>query len=469
MANRPDKRRQYGYIPGRVSRASDAGPVRPANEDALYISDQGVDPRYGALYIVADGVGGQEHGRHAADLAVQTIPTFFYEFRKSGNGLLVSLTYALKEANKIIYDEAQKRGAGRMGCTVVAVAQDGERVRVAHVGDARAYLVRKGKISRLTKDHTWVQEQVEAGTLTREEAASHELRNVVTRVLGNKNEVEVELSGPFQVEPDDLLLLCSDGLYDALSEREIFRLLQQTPPGQAAPVLVKAAVRAGAGDNVTAVVAAAGQRPRNALSELLAKTLPGGIPLVLPFILLFLGALFVTLLLRGGAQNAPASPPPLITAAPTNNPYPYPPASQTQSVVPTGTPTPTSEALPTVTTTADTVPTLTEEEIATLVAQGFKGCVNPGAWFWDDAMYNDDQDLCQYAQKKWPDDPDAILLIKEPLSIVSQTGVNPTTGELECAPNDMVRVESLSDPDLVGWVLAENAWALEGNEESCEP
>jgi len=460
LGNGQDQRRKYGYSPERVSQASDAGPVRPANEDAYYVPAEGVDPRLGTLYIVADGVGGQEHGRYAADLAVQTIPTFFYEFRRSGNGLSVSLTYALKEANKIIYDEAQSRGEGRMGCTVVAIAQEGDRLWAVHVGDARAYLARKGRLKRLTRDHTWVQEQVDAGTLTGEEAANHELRNVVTRVLGNKAEVDVELSGPFQVEPDNLMLLCSDGLYDALSEREIYKIVQSNPPVQSAGVLIRAAVRAGAGDNVTAIVAAAGQKTRSAFGQLLAYTLPGGIPLILPFILLFLGAFFSTMLIRGGSQEQPPSLGPLL---PTVGPNP----TLTGISVPTGRATAESSA----TRTAEVALALTPlVNITTpLAAEANFGCVVPGTYFWKDELYQDDEDLCENTHDSWPDDPNAILLTdpKDPKSIVGFTGYLPAGG-YDCAQLDMIKVKSVSDSEFVGWVLAEKAWAFQGSEETCD-
>lgn len=145
-----------------------------------------------------------------------------------------------------------------MGSTFVAVVLDGDKLTAAHVGDARAYLIRQGRMQALTRDDTWVQRQVDAGLITEEEAAKHEFRNVVTQVLGNKPDITVNLSKSHTLQPGDAIMLCSDGLYDVLSDSQMTSLILENEAQQAAESLVQAAVEAEATDNITAVVVRTG-------------------------------------------------------------------------------------------------------------------------------------------------------------------------------------------------------------------
>ena len=164
---------------------NDKGPIRKANEDSFILPDPNAPTDLGLIYVVADGVGGQEHGAEASQLAVRIIHDVFYQTRQVGESIPVALAHAADQANLAIYDEAQKRQTGRMGCTVVtAVHHQGQRY-ILHAGDARAYLLRYGKLQKLTRDDTWVQRQVEEGLIGEDTAQHHELRHVVTRVLGN--------------------------------------------------------------------------------------------------------------------------------------------------------------------------------------------------------------------------------------------------------------------------------------------
>ncbi|HEX6385374.1 MAG TPA: protein phosphatase 2C domain-containing protein, partial [Anaerolineae bacterium] len=172
---------------------SDKGPVRPANEDAFWVPDAGTPTELGALYVVTDGVGGQEEGAAAAELAARVVRDAFYQLRQSGEPVQAALERAIHQANQAVYEEGQARG-GRMGCTIVAAVQNQGSLYVAHVGDARAYLLRDGRLQQLTRDDTWVQKQVDAGLISAEAAAQHELRNVVTQVLGNRPEVNINLA-----------------------------------------------------------------------------------------------------------------------------------------------------------------------------------------------------------------------------------------------------------------------------------
>lgn len=240
--------------PQQIGSFSDKGPVRQDNQDACWVPDETTPTELGALYLVADGVGGQAHGRRAADLAIATARERFYRLRREQEPIPDALREAIQDANMAVLREAEQRQA-RMGSTMVAAVHHNNELHVAHVGDARAYLLRDGDLVRLTRDDTWVQKQVEAGLLTAEDAAHHELRNVVTQVLGNKPELTVnQLQHPLSLEDGDQFLLCSDGLYDALSPADMVRIMMSAPPIDAAPALVRAAAAAEAGDNITAVV-----------------------------------------------------------------------------------------------------------------------------------------------------------------------------------------------------------------------
>lgn len=249
----------HDYQPERSGGATDKGPRRAENQDAFWIPDQNTPTDLGALYLVADGVGGQQDGAAAARLAVGTVQQEFYKLRRKGEPLPDALKEALERANRKILDDAQKREVRKMGATFVAAVQEGDKLIVAHVGDARAYLVRQGELQQLTRDDTWVQRQVDAGLIKEEEALKHEFRNVVTQVLGNKAEINVNLSQTHQLQLGDVILLCSDGLYDVLPDKLLISLTSENEPQSAARLLVEAAIEAEATDNITAVVLRIGQ------------------------------------------------------------------------------------------------------------------------------------------------------------------------------------------------------------------
>lgn len=239
-----------------IGARSDRGPFRSSNQDAYWVSDASDPLILGELYIVTDGVGGQEFGAAAAQLAAQVISSAFYQKRQAAQPVSQALSQAIYQANEAIYEQAQERGGVKMGCTVVAAVQHDGLLHVAHVGDARVYLLQKNKLRQLTRDDSWVQKQIDAGIITPEEAENHELRNVVTQALGNKLDIEVHQSKHENYRSGDRLLLCTDGLHGVLSDAEIIKLLKNNPPQTAADALVQAAIDAGTQDNVTAVVVA---------------------------------------------------------------------------------------------------------------------------------------------------------------------------------------------------------------------
>ncbi|HEY0782471.1 MAG TPA: Stp1/IreP family PP2C-type Ser/Thr phosphatase [Thermoanaerobaculia bacterium] len=239
---------------------SDVGLTRAHNEDYFEI-----DPRH-KLYVVADGMGGHSHGEIAAQLAVHSIHEFIektadrettWPFRPDDT--LERHSNLLKMAIRIAHDHvlraiSKDEALHGMGTTVVGFLLDGKTAAVAHVGDSRAYRLRNGRLEQLTQDHTWVHEQVVAGLLSREQARSHPLKNVVTRALGGESEVVVDVR-ELEVQPGDLFLLCSDGLTGMLNDGDIRdRMGSGRTLHEICRVLVNDANARGGIDNVTVVL-----------------------------------------------------------------------------------------------------------------------------------------------------------------------------------------------------------------------
>ena len=220
--------------------ATDVGLVREGNEDS-YLTE-------GPLFAVADGMGGHRGGEVASQLAVETLEKLF----KEGAG---DLPDQVQEANRVVFERSvlDRKVAG-MGTTLTAALVEGDRVRLAHVGDSRAYLLRDGTLRLLTEDHTLVHRMVSEGEISKEEAETHPQRSVLTRALGVDTVVDVD-DDSLQVRPGDRLLLCTDGLTSMVSEDEIEEVLRTVPdPREAAQRLVRMANEAGGVDNTTVVI-----------------------------------------------------------------------------------------------------------------------------------------------------------------------------------------------------------------------
>jgi serine/threonine protein phosphatase PrpC len=224
----------------RVGATTDIGQVREGNEDAILINDP--------LYAVADGMGGHRGGEVASNLALQTVEQMFAE--RQG-----TLTEQVERANRAVFERSQSdRDVSGMGTTLTAALIEGGAVRLAHVGDSRAYLFRGGKLRLLTEDHTLVHRMVVEGEITETEAENHPHRSVLTRALGVEGDVRVDET-KVEVQDGDRLLLCTDGLTGMLSEDEIMSVLQDVrDPQEAVDRLVREANRAGGIDNITAVI-----------------------------------------------------------------------------------------------------------------------------------------------------------------------------------------------------------------------
>lgn len=230
----------------RVGAATDVGRVRRANEDAFMAQ--------APLFAVADGMGGHQGGEVASRLALEAL-AHVADGPGPDEDTAPDLAKTVREANRAVLERASSDpGLAGMGTTLTAVLAADDRIFLAHVGDSRAYLLREGELSRLTKDHTVVERLVDQGRLTSEEAAMHPQRHIVTNALGVDQDVQVDES-TYEVLPGDRLLLCSDGLTGMVPEVDIVRMLtEETDPQAAADALVAAANEAGGQDNITVVV-----------------------------------------------------------------------------------------------------------------------------------------------------------------------------------------------------------------------
>ena len=225
-----------------VAYKSDVGRVREGNEDSLLVQDP--------LYAIADGMGGHVAGDVASQTAIETIT------RNAAQAVEPSaLEDLIKQANVAIWEKAQEEPTLRgMGTTCTLISVDGSRIHIGHVGDSRAYMLRDGKLSQLTEDHTLVGRMVKEGRLQPEEAERHPQRNIITRTLGVDPEVQVDTMSLDMVE-GDRVLICSDGLNSMLDAGEIRKALaDETDPQASADRLVEEANAAGGEDNITVVV-----------------------------------------------------------------------------------------------------------------------------------------------------------------------------------------------------------------------
>lgn len=236
---------------------TDVGRRREGNEDEFRF-----DAALG-LYAVADGMGGHAAGEIASRLAVETVMDLV-RHRKSAIPVLDAasaaehLREAFDEANRRICDSIRRNEEQRgMGTTVVALLAANGRAVIGYVGDSRAYLLRGGRLHRLTSDHSWVNEQVQLGLLTDDAAQRHPMRNIVTRALGSRADVLVDIVEE-TMQPGDVFLLCSDGLNTMLDDDEIRDIMLRTmrDPETTCGELVEAANARGGEDNVTVITVA---------------------------------------------------------------------------------------------------------------------------------------------------------------------------------------------------------------------
>lgn len=234
---------------------SDVGKKRNHNEDSCLLSvpdERSASSDRSLLFAVADGMGGVSGGEFASRLALQTLSDHYYN---SEGSIPTRLSEALRQANQRIFEEAEHNPRYHgMGTTVSAVVIQGDCAYVAQVGDSRVYMTRgNGTIWQITDDHSLVAEQVRNGVLSEEEARNHALKNLITRAVGTRDSIDVDLFA-VRVQQNDTLLICSDGLSNVVSDEEIAAALKGNSLQGAARVLVGRALEGGGPDNITVVL-----------------------------------------------------------------------------------------------------------------------------------------------------------------------------------------------------------------------
>ncbi|HET6611696.1 MAG TPA: protein phosphatase 2C domain-containing protein [Kofleriaceae bacterium] len=272
---------------------SDTGRQRAHNEDS-HLVDGDL-----SLYAVADGMGGHQGGEEASRIAIDVLSTEVKKrleqlasaalarsradtdepdastaesepfdpkayvdvptdpFIEIGPAPAVVMRAAARKASSAVYEAAKKRpDLHGMGTTLTAMLFADDRMHIVHAGDSRAYMLRDGKLRQLTEDHSWIQEQVNAGMMTEEEAKGSQFRHIITRSVGFERDVRVDSTG-IPVMSGDRFLLCSDGMSNYIENGELERLMGEMPADGLPAVLVELANDRGGDDNITVIVIAA--------------------------------------------------------------------------------------------------------------------------------------------------------------------------------------------------------------------
>ncbi len=244
---------------------TDLGNVRTNNEDAgsfFKVAGENAMHSKGYLLLVADGMGGHNAGEVASKMAVEAIREEYFR-NGSDSNREKSLQKAFETANKKIFEAASSNEGYRgMGTTCTAVVVAGQYLFYGHAGDSRAYLLKNNELHRLTEDHTYVQQLVKNGDITAAEAETHPQRNILTNAMGTKPSLRVDTGkSEFLFEQGNRLLLCSDGLYDYMTDAELAAALQKESLQEVADYLIAEAKRRGGKDNITVVLAERTETP----------------------------------------------------------------------------------------------------------------------------------------------------------------------------------------------------------------
>lgn len=361
--------------------ATDQGRTREYNEDNVFPRSERADtgqerykaqvPQKGRLCVVADGMGGGGKGRTASQLAIEALLEAYYEGASDDPGL--NLRAAVESANAAVYGWASQAVTGDAGTTVTAALIINNYAYIANVGDSRTYLFRGGGLAFKTKDHSLVQEWVDSGRLTPEQAAQHPDRNMITRSLGDRSEVDVDLTRQL-LQPGDVLVLCSDGLSGLVSDQEIGQIATANRPQKAVQKLIDLANKRGGTDNISALVIHApgkAQKIVDAQQEKRKLAIWIGSAGLVTLVLFAIAAMVILNNMPGNGQTgtgttntpAPAQLDPTATrpnavastatpeAGETSTPTPTPQAGETPASEPTSTRAPTHTHTPTATNT----------------------------------------------------------------------------------------------------------------------
>ena len=255
------KKESLAFMPGkrldyRAVAATDTGAVRQKNEDSLvFIRPHEGEKRKtkGCMALVADGMGGHSRGDIASGMAVECIPRNFFDSKEE---VLPALKRAFDLTNKTIYQQAAKKVELKgMGTTCTAVVMRGNQLFLGHVGDSRAYLFKQGIPYQLSADHTYVQLLLDKGLIRPEEVLSHPDRNIITQAMGTSAQLKADYSVVEKAfEVGDILVLCSDGLYEYIPAEECAKIIEAHSLNEAAQKMIDLAKKRGGHDNISVLL-----------------------------------------------------------------------------------------------------------------------------------------------------------------------------------------------------------------------
>lgn len=252
---------------------TDIGKVRPKNQDVcrIIIPSSQASSYYNQILAVADGMGGHKSGEVASNNTVRLLEQHLSEqstenLSEVDNPETLPLKQAIIKANSEVHKQALSPEYQGMGTTLVVSAINSNQATIANIGDSRCYLYRDGRLESVTKDHSVVRFMIESGSITEEESKTHPQRNVITRAIGLDENVEIDM---FHVTlfPDDILLLCTDGLHGYVDPCKIANILGSNNPEEATDLLVSAALDEGGHDNIAVIVAKFKQPLKNIVNR----------------------------------------------------------------------------------------------------------------------------------------------------------------------------------------------------------
>ncbi len=339
-------------MPLEIWGATDKGRQREGNEDAIFphsgseasTFEPGAQhlAKKGQLLIVADGVGGAQGGREASHWAIRVAVERYYDM--AGPDLGADLKAAIEVANSSLYQYIQSTGARESGCTMTAAVIHENTLYVSNVGDSRVYLLRNGKMSQLTHDHTLAQQKVDRGIIQASQIGMDHGSNVLVRSMGAGQTVQADLFPALQLLSGDVVLLCSDGLTDMLEDTEIGLLINNHPSKRATQRLIAAANKNGGVDNISVVVARVGEKQTPAGGGVLdairqmSKQQKTTLLLLAGAVAAMIAALCLGWWIAGRQKVTPTPLPPTIAVTTP------PPATLAATDIPTETPATTSQS-----------------------------------------------------------------------------------------------------------------------------
>ena len=243
-----------------ICACSDVGKIRDINQDAYYYIEDDKLP----IFIVADGMGGHKAGEVASNLAISTIIRHYESSKQKILSKEMFIPQFLNESVELANDNLIEEASGDdelkgMGTTVTMCLILDNEVYIGHVGDSRAYLLRNGELSQITQDHSLVGELLRIGSITKDEAVNHPKKNIITRALGSNPKINVDVFNR-ELQNDDKIILCTDGLTNMVTEEKILEILLSSEiPSAVCSTLVNISNEAGGIDNTTIMIIKAKQ------------------------------------------------------------------------------------------------------------------------------------------------------------------------------------------------------------------